>query len=104
MNRWMSYIDLLKIAVVFLVMLCVLFFLVSCKFTELVFYEHGPSKKFYENYDMSAPDLQLFTADDILFAVDVKVATHEKYFVWLSLYSENKGKSVAIKKPLFPMG
>ena len=94
----MNSIDLLKIALVFLAISCVLLVLVSCKFTELVFYEHGPSKEFYRNYDIGAPELQPFIVDDVLFVVDVKSATHEKYLVWLGLYSEKKGKRIDIKR------
>lgn len=98
MYRWVSSVELLKIALGFLVIFCVLFVLASCKFTELVFYEHGPSKEFYENYDIDEPALQPFIDDGVLFVVDVKAATHEEYFIWLGLYSERKGRSVVIKR------
>jgi len=75
-----------------------LFSLGACKTTELVFYEHEPSKSFYQNYNIDVLEIKPFIDDDILFAVSLKGATHTKYFVWLGLYSEKKDAVVKIKK------
>ena len=86
---------IVEINVLSVLVLC--FLLVSCKFTELIFYEHEPSKLFYESYDMDKPELDGFTEDGVLFVIDIRAAMNEEYFLWLGLYSKNKDKRILIK-------
>ena len=72
---------IVEINVLSVLVLC--FLLVSCKFTELIFYEHEPSKLFYESYDMDKPELDGFTEDGVLFVIDIRTAMNEEYFLWL---------------------
>jgi hypothetical protein len=73
-------------------------FLYSCRFAELVFYEHRPSKSFYQSKEIKAADTE-FISNGILFVVDVKaVSQREEMIFWLGLYSENEGAQMEIAK------
>ena len=75
-------------------------FLTSCRFAELVFYEHEPSKSFYQTKDFKVADAA-FVSNEILFVVDVKaVSQREDLIFWLGLYSEQEGKQIKITKAI----
>lgn len=76
----------------------------SCQIVELIFYEHEPSKTFYERMDMDAPEIKPYITDDIIFVVSTKSVDHEDYYVWLGLYSLDSGKRVTIKKAVIESG
>jgi len=101
MNKWVSNIYFLKIALMFLVISFVLLLLVSCKFTELVFYEHGASKEFYKNYDINEPELKPFKSSGVLFTVSMKAVNNRtEYIVWQGLASQEENRSVKIEKAI----
>ncbi|WP_394203374.1 hypothetical protein [Marinagarivorans algicola] len=72
--------------------------LTACKTAEIVFYEHKPSKGFYESFDYGKNNLNDFKKGGVLFVVDVKEINRSDYVVWLGLYSQSSGKNIGIEK------
>ncbi|MFS1525939.1 hypothetical protein ACL7TT_17835 [Microbulbifer sp. 2304DJ12-6] len=71
----------------------------ACQTAELVFYEHKPSKRFYQDLNMGDPLLSPFFDNGVLFVASIKAATHTEYFFWIGVYSEKKEK-VKINKAI----
>lgn len=77
------------------------FSLFSCKMAKLVFYEHLPSKSFYENYNLSSPVLNAYFDDEVLFVISTKaIRNRTEYIVWQGLYTKFSDKKVKIKKAM----
>ena len=76
----------------------------ACQIEELIFYEHEPSRTFYERMDLDAPELEPYITDDILFVVSSKAIDYEDYYVWLGLYSLDRDKRVTIKTAIIESG
>ena len=70
----------------------------ACQTAELVFYEHEPSKNFYQKLDIEDPSLNPFFSDEVLFVVDAKAAMDDEYLVWLGLFSKEKNKKIKVIK------
>lgn len=71
----------------------------ACQTAELVFYEHKPSNRFYQDLNIGDPLLSPFFDNGVLFVASVKAATHTEYFAWIGVYSEKKEK-VKINKAI----
>ena len=76
----------------------------ACQIEELIFYEHEPSRTFYERMDMDAPELKPYITDDIIFIVSTKAIDYKDYYVWLGLYSPDRDKRVTLKKAIIESG
>jgi len=74
------------------------FVLTSCRFAEIAFYEHEPSKRFYKSLDFSVEELSSFKSSDILFVVNLKQVNPEDYIAWLGLYTQSPGRSVFVNE------
>ena len=69
----------------------------GCQMSESTRYIHEPSNIFYENFDITKLELTPFIDDKIMFAVSIKEAGFDEYWIWLGLYTKKKSASVAIK-------
>ena len=76
----------------------VFFSVSSCATVERVYYEHNPSREFSETRNTEGSYIQPFIDQNIIFAVDVKAASRQTYYVWLGLYSVEENRSVYIEK------
>ncbi|MGQ7246177.1 hypothetical protein ACUN9Y_02430 [Halomonas sp. V046] len=97
-NGTHSIIKKINKALFFLEGLASILLLSACGTTEMVYYEHQPSEAFYSHRELSAPELKNFTADGILFTVDVNAAMLNKYFLWLGVYTLKEGADITIEK------
>lgn len=73
------------------------------RFFDVVVYEHDPTERFYESWDLSASYISPFTVDDIVFAVaaDARWRAEGTYDFWnydieLDLYARFPERSVFI--------
>lgn len=76
----------------------ILFLLSACKVTELAFYEHEPSRQFYNTFDVDLPELHKFKCGSVLLTASVKKATHKEYIVWLGVYTTDSGQTVEVEE------
>ncbi len=72
----------------------------GCQVDELIFYEHEPSKIFYEKLEIDAPELKPYITDGILLVVSLKAMNYNEYIVWLGLYSSGINKQVSVNKAI----
>lgn len=69
--------------------------LFGCQTVEVVFYEHGPSERFYKSLDISDPSLAPYYRDDTVFVVRATAGISE-YYIWLGAFSERENKQVKV--------
>ena len=83
----------------FLMISCISILLVSCRFSEIIFYEHEPSQNFNQTFEFNNPEILDFKKNDVVFSVSVKTTNNRnKYIIWLGLWTKKEGRSVKINK------
>lgn len=79
-------------------MVSCLFLVSGCRSAESILYEHQPSIRFYQNYDINARDIQPFTNGDVVFVVSLRnIGNPALYSVWQGLYTNMPNKEVFIE-------
>lgn len=77
----------------------------ACQTVELVFYEHEPSQKFYQNLSIEDQSLKPFIEDGVLFTLSLKAVNQRSdYIVWQGLYTKEENKEVLIEKAIIRGG
>ena len=71
----------------------------GCKTATLVFYEHVPSKKFYDTYEINENLHDPFIDDNILSVISFKdIDNPSSYIVWLAFYTSEYEREVFLEK------
>lgn len=74
---------------------CLALLSASCSTTEQTFWEHIPSKMFFEKYDYQLHELDPFRSVSVLIVVEIKEVTHKSSRLGVSLYSSER-KSIIL--------
>lgn len=77
----------------------------SCKITESIVFEHGPSNRFLLTNDFDAKELNPYRVGSYVILPTLKQSTHTEYTLWISMCSKNRtGRARLISASIASIG